>query len=384
MKLNIAVAFGGKSVEHEISILSAMQVMAAIADTYEVFPLYIAKDGNMYCEEELKSLDTYSDIEQFIHSHQSVSFVRRDANVYLIPARKQFFKKERRIDLVIPVLHGTNGEDGSFQGYVQTLGIPYTGCSVLAGAIGQDKVIMKQILQDSGLRVVPWFYWSKKEKMEENFFKKAQRLGYPLVVKPANLGSSIGIKVVHDDRELHGAMIDAYEYDRKVVIEKKIEPLREINISLLGDEEDCICSMLEEVLKQDDILSFENKYVGKNAGKGMINTSRKLPDDLQEEQVEEIQRMAKEAFQVLNASGVVRIDFLMQRDSGVIYINEINSIPGSLSYYLWQHDQMDFSTLVEKLIELAFKRKRMEEKRTYTFSSNILKEWKYGGGKMWK
>lgn len=382
MKLNIAVAFGGKSVEHEISVLSAIQVMSAISDDYEIFPLYIAKDGRMFCEEELKSLDTFSNIEQFTLQHQSVTLVRRDANVYLVPARKHFFEKERRVDLVIPILHGTNGEDGSFQGYVQTLGIPYTGCSVLAGAIGQDKVIMKQILQDSGLRVVPWFYWSRKEKMEEDFFKKAQRLGYPLVVKPANLGSSIGIKVVNNDSELHVAMMDAYEYDHKVLIEKKIEPLREINISLLGDEEHCICSMLEEVLKQDDILSFENKYIGKHANKGMINTSRKLPADISEEQIEEIQRMAKEAFYALNASGVVRIDFLMQKDSEVVYINEINSIPGSLSYYLWQKDQMNFTMLIEELIQLAFKRKRSEDKKVYSFSSNILKEWKHGGKMM--
>ncbi|MEF2783976.1 D-alanine--D-alanine ligase family protein [Erysipelotrichaceae bacterium HCN-30851] len=382
MKLNIAVAFGGKSVEHEISVLSAIQVMSAISDDYEIFPLYIAKDGRMFCEEELKSLDTFSNIEQFTLQHQPVTLVRRDANVYLVPARKHFFEKERRVDLVIPVLHGTNGEDGSFQGYLQTLGIPYTGCSVLAGAIGQDKVIMKQILQDSGLRVVPWFYWSRNEKMEEDFFKKAQRLGYPLVVKPANLGSSIGIKVVNNDSELHVAMMDAYEYDHKVLIEKKIEPLREINISLLGDEEHCICSMLEEVLKQDDILSFENKYIGKHANKGMINTSRKLPADLSEEQIEEIQRMAKETFYALNASGVVRIDFLMQKDSEVVYINEINSIPGSLSYYLWKKDQMNFTTLIEELIQLAFKRKRNEDKKVYSFSSNILKEWKHGGKMM--
>lgn len=382
MKLNIAVAFGGKSVEHEISVLSAIQVMSAISDDYEIFPLYIAKDGRMFCEEELKSLDTFSNIEQFTLQHQPVTLVRRDANVYLVPARKHFFEKERRVDLVIPVLHGTNGEDGSFQGYLQTLGIPYTGCSVLAGAIGQDKVIMKQILQDSGLRVVPWFYWSRNEKMEEDFFKKAQRLGYPLVVKPANLGSSIGIKVVNNDSELHVAMMDAYEYDHKVLIEKKIEPLREINISLLGNEEHCICSMLEEVLKQDDILSFENKYIGKHANKGMLNTSRKLPADISEEQIEEIQRMAKEAFYALNASGVVRIDFLMQKDSEVVYINEINSIPGSLSYYLWKKDQMNFTTLIEELIQLAFKRKRNEDKKVYSFSSNILKEWKHGGKMM--
>lgn len=203
MKLKIAVAFGGRSVEHEISVLSAQQVMAALdEERYEILPLYIAKDGRMFCEEELRELETFQHIEEFIADHTSVALIRRDAHTYLIPSRRKLFARDKEVDLVFPVLHGTNGEDGTFQGYLKTIGIPYVGCSVLAGAIGQDKVIMKQVLQDSGLSVVPWFFWTLHQPMEQSFFKKAQRLGYPLIIKPANLGSSVGIAVAHNDVEL--------------------------------------------------------------------------------------------------------------------------------------------------------------------------------------
>ena len=319
MKLKIAVAFGGRSVEHEISVLSAQQVMAALdEERYEILPLYIAKDGRMFCEEELRELETFQHIEEFIADHTSVALIRRDAHTYLIPSRRKLFARDKEVDLVFPVLHGTNGEDGTFQGYLKTIGIPYVGCSVLAGAIGQDKVIMKQVLQDSGLSVVPWFFWTLHQPMEQSFFKKAQRLGYPLIIKPANLGSSVGIAVAHNDVELHKSMIEAFQYDHKVVIEKVIEPLREINASVLGDEDGCRCSTLEEVVKQDEILSYDNKYSGQGKSKGMLSTSRKLPAELSDEQAEEVRTMAMDAFRALNAAGVVRIDFLMHADSSAL------------------------------------------------------------------
>ena len=384
MKLKIAVAFGGRSVEHEISVLSAQQVMAAMnEERYEILPLYIAKDGRMFCEEELRELETFQHIEEFIADHDSVSLIRRDAHTYLIPSRRRLFAKEREVDLVFPVLHGTNGEDGTFQGYLKTLGVPYVGCSVLSGDIGQDKVIIKQELQDRGLRVVPWFYWTLQQPMEQSFFKKAQRLGYPLIIKPANLGSSVGIAVAHNDVELHKSMIEAFQYDHKVVIEKVIEPLREINASVLGDEDGCRCSTLEEVIKQDEILSYQDKYHGQGKSKGMVSTSRKLPAELTEEQTEEVQRMAMDTFRSLNAAGVVRIDFLMQQDSGELYVNEINTIPGSLSFYLWEQEGLSFSAMLDELIALALQRMRREHTMIFSYDTNILRDYK-GGGKIIK
>ena len=331
----------------------------------------------------MRELETFQHIEEFIADHDSVSLIRRDAHTYLIPSRRRLFAKEREVDLVFPVLHGTNGEDGTFQGYLKTLGVPYVGCSVLAGAIGQDKVIMKQVLQDSGLRVVPWFFWTLHQPMEQSFFKKAQRLGYPLIIKPANLGSSVGIAVAHNDVELHKSMIEAFQYDHKVVIEKVIEPLREINASVLGDEDGCRCSTLEEVIKQDEILSYQDKYNGQGKSKGMVSTSRKLPAELTEEQTEEVQRMAMDTFRSLNAAGVVRIDFLMQQDSGELYVNEINTIPGSLSFYLWEQEGLSFSALLDELIALALQRMRREHTMIFSYDTNILKDYK-GGGKLIK
>ena len=383
MKLKIAVAFGGRSVEHEISVLSAQQVMAALdEERYEILPLYIAKDGRMFCEEELRELETFQHIEEFIADHTSVALIRRDAHT-LIPSRRKLFARDKEVDLVFPVLHGTNGEDGTFQGYLKTIGIPYVGCSVLAGAIGQDKVIMKQVLQDSGLSVVPWFFWTLHQPMEQSFFKKAQRLGYPLIIKPANLGSSVGIAVAHNDVELHKSMIEAFQYDHKVVIEKVIEPLREINASVLGDEDGCRCSTLEEVVKQDEILSYDNKYSGQGKSKGMLSTSRKLPAELSDEQAEEVRTMAMDAFRALNAAGVVRIDFLMHADSSALYVNEINTIPGSLSFYLWEKEGLSFPALLDELISLALQRVRREQKMIFSYDTNILRDYK-GIGKLMK
>ena len=384
MKLKIAVAFGGRSVEHEISVLSAQQVMAALdEERYEILPLYIAKDGRMFCEEELRELETFQHIEEFIADHTSVALIRREAHTYLIPSRRKIFGRDKEVDMVFPVLHGTNGEDGTFQGYLKTIGVPYVGCNVLAGAIGQDKVIMKQVLQDSGLSVVPWFFWTLQQPMEQSFFKKAQRLGYPLIIKPANLGSSVGIAVAHNDVELHKSMIEAFQYDHKVVIEKVIEPLREINASVLGDEDGCRCSTLEEVVKQDEILSYDDKYSGQGKSKGMLSTSRKLPAELSDEQAEEIRSMAMDTFRALNAAGVVRIDFLMHADSAALYVNEINTIPGSLSFYLWEKEGLPFPALLDELISLALQRVRREQKMIFSYDTNILRDYK-GSGKLMK
>lgn len=379
MKLRIAVAFGGESVEHEISILSAQQAMHAMdTERYDVIPLYIAKDGLMYTHSSFMEIETFKDITHYVERLESVSLIRREQKFFIVPSYHHILKKEIEIDMVFPILHGTHGEDGSFQGYVSTLKIPYIGCSVLGGAIGQDKVIMKQVLQDSGLPITPWFYWTLQQPLEETFFKKAQRLGYPLVIKPANLGSSVGISIVHDDIELHKAMIEAYQYDHKVVIEKAVEHLREINCSVLGNDTNCITSVLEEVMKQDDILSYDNKYSGQNKTKGMANAVRQVPAQLNDELTSEISEYAKQTFHVLNASGVSRIDFLLNDAHNEVYINEINTIPGSLSYYLWEESGVPFPELIDRLIHLALQQYRTDKKVVYSYDTNILQT--YGEG----
>lgn len=375
MKLSVIVAFGGESVEHEISILSAMQVMDALAkERYDIIPLYIAKDGRMYSDDLLCDLEMYQDMEAIQANFAEVSLVRREAHYFLIPSHHHLFRREVEVDLVFPVLHGTYGEDGCFQGYLKTLRIPYVGSSVLGAAIGQDKVIMKQLLQEEGIPITPWFHVSLYQKLDEAFFAKAKRLGYPLIIKPANLGSSVGIMTAADDTQLHKALIEAFQYDHKVVVEKLITNLQEINCSVLGDEENCITSVLEEVMKQDTILSYSDKYRGEAASKGMASASRKIPADLPEDQVQEIQRYAKLTFQILQARGVARIDFLVDRTTQEVYVNEINTIPGSLSFYLWEASAVSFSDLCDKLIAMARNSARKEHKQIHSYQTNILSE----------
>lgn len=374
MKLRVLVLFGGESVEHEISILSAHQVMEAIDhDVYEVIPLYIAKNGNMYYDITLASLDTFDDLQHISDCFMEVTLLHRNQQFFVIPVKHHMFAKEIEFDIAFPVLHGTHGEDGMLQGYLSMLKIPYVGCSVLAGAIGQDKIIMKQILEDSGLPVTPWYYWTVFKPLGDAFFRKALRLGYPLVVKPANLGSSIGIAVVNNEVELHKAMIEAYQYDPRVIIEKVVEHLREINCSVLGDETYCRASTLEEVKKKEEILSYSDKYIGENKRKGMANTPRRNPIDIDEDMTLEIKALAMETFTALCASGVSRIDFLMNDESKDLYVNEINTIPGSLSFYLWQKDGLSFSNLIDQLIAIARKRYARNKKQVFTYDTNILK-----------
>lgn len=375
MKLNVVVAFGGESVEHEISILSAMQVMQAMdSDRYEIIPLYIAKDGRMYSDELLKDLDLYQDLDEIQVAFAEVSMIRREDRLFLISSHHHFFRREVEFDMVFPVLHGTYGEDGCFQGYCKTLRAPCIGSDVLAAGIGQDKVIMKQLLQEEGIPITPWFHVSLYQKLDEAFFAKAGRLGYPLIIKPANLGSSVGIQTAQDDTQLHKALIEAFQYDHKVVVEKLLTNMKEINCSILGDEESCIASELEEVTKSDEILSYQDKYQKDGGSKGMAGTCRILPANVDEETKEEIQRYAKLTFTTLQARGVARIDFLIDEDTQDIYVNEINTIPGSLSFYLWEASGIPFSKLCDQLIELARKNARREAKQIHSYASNILKE----------
>lgn len=373
MKLRVAVVFGGESVEHEISILSAHQAMNAMDPSrYEIIPLYIAKDGRMYHDVTLSVLETFEDLEKIPGYCDEVTLLHRDQRFFIIPVKHHMFAKEKEFDMAFPILHGTHGEDGCFQGFLSTLRIPYVGCSVLGGALGQDKIIMKQVLEDSGLPVTPWFFWTLSKPLDDAFFRKAERLGYPLIVKPANLGSSIGIALVHNEVELHKAMIEGYQYDRRIVIEKAVEHLREINCSVLGDETACRTSILEEVRKQDAILSYSDKYIGSDASKGMANTARRIPADVDDDLRLEITQLAKETFTALCAAGVSRIDFLMNDESKDLYVNEINTIPGSLSFYLWERSGIPFSQLIDQLLDIARKRYARSQKQIFSYSTNIL------------
>lgn len=380
--LNVCVLFGGDSVEHEISIISAQQAMAALdRSKYTVVPLYLAKNKQFYTGPALSDITTFKDLDALVAKQTPVTVVRENHKVFLRTAG--LFPKRTEIDVVIPVVHGTHCEDGSIAGFLETLGIPYSGCDVLAGAVGQDKVVMKQILHHAGLPVVPWFWFmaAEAETSSSKISAQALGLGYPVVVKPANLGSSVGITLVQAPEELEAAIATAAQYDVKLLIEKAVHPLRELNVAVLGYLDQREASVPEEVMKGDAILSYDNKYKGSSKSKGMASANRQCPANVSKELSEHLQDLAKATFRELGSAGVARIDFLMNAETQAVYVNEINTIPGSLSFYLWEASGKPFPKLMDDLVDIAIRRTRTRQKLIFSYSTNVLSAYRPGGKK---
>ena len=385
MKLNIAVFFGGESVEHEVSIISAHQAIEALdKNKYNVIPVYVSKERKLYVSDLLKDMSNYKDLKHLISQCTQVSITSEDNRVVIRPVKPSLFgpKELGTIDVAIPVMHGTNGEDGTIQGFFEMLKVPYAGCDLYGAAIGQDKVLQKNVLSDNNLPITNWFwvYGSEMDTHQSEILDKVHRLIYPVIIKPARTGSSVGISIAHNDEEYLACFDEARQYDEKIITEKVVKPMREINCSVVGDSYSCVASVLEEVssVSQDELLSFSDKYLGgskstKSEGsKGMASTARIVPAPLTDEQTRLIQQLAKETFRVLGTSGVCRIDFLMDADTKKVYVNEINTIPGSLAFYLWQAAGVSFSELMDKLVELALDRERRRSKMTFSYETNIL------------
>lgn len=387
MKTNIGVFFGGRSTEHEISVISASQAMAAIdRDRFDVTPVYITKDGKWYTGEALLDTANYRDIPGLLQKCTQVYMrpCRGDYNLYR--TKKSLFSsdKETKLDIIIPVMHGHGGEDGSLQGVFDTIGIPYAGCGVLASANGMDKITMKQILQANDIPVVPYIWCTDREFFSDKKIvveKVEKKLGFPVIVKPADLGSSVGISAAHDADSLEVSITEAARYSSRIIIEHMVEHLQEINCSVLGEPDNYRTSVLEEPVKTGEILSYTDKYCGGSGSKGakgsMESSSRKVPADLPEKETEKIKKLAGDTFHVLSCSGVSRVDVIVDRDTRDIYVNEINTIPGSLSFYLWEASGLTFGKLMEQLVAIALKRTREAESKTLSFDQNIFS---MGGG----
>ena len=386
MKTTIGVFFGGRSTEHEISVISANQAMAAIdATKYEVVPIYIAKDGHWYTGDALTNVANYRNMKELLASCTEVYMrpVYGDYNLY--PAKRGgFFDKGKPVatlDVVIPVLHGSNVEDGIFEGVLETIGIPYAGCNTLASANGMDKITMKMILAADGIPVVDYVWFTDKQwgRTREALIERIEKeLGYPVIIKPANLGSSIGIGSAHDREQLIARIDDATRYSSRIIVEKMVKNLQEINCSVLGDCDEYETSVLEEPIKSGDFLDYGQKYMGgaKNE-RGMQASKKRIPADLPADETERIRHLAGETFRVLGCHGVGRVDVMIDADTRDIYVNEINTIPGSLSFYLWEAAGVPFNELMDCLVRLALKRKRQQETKTTSFDSNIFA---MGGG----
>lgn len=391
MKTNIGVFFGGRSTEHEISVISASQAMHAInRDKYNVTPIYISKQGKWYTGDALFDVANYRDINSLLAKCREVYMrpIYDDYNLY--KTKKPLFGTDvlTRLDVVIPVLHGSNVEDGIFEGVLQTIGIPYAGCDVLASANGMDKITMKMILQACDIPVVDYVWFTDKQwfaKRDELIAQIENKLGYPVIVKPANLGSSVGIGCAHNREELIDKVDAAEQYSTRLIVEYMVKDLQEINCSVIGDCNEYRMSVLEQPLTSQDILTYTDKYMGGTKGaKGMAASQKKFPADLPDAETKRIQFLAGETFRALSCHGVSRVDVMIEgkseRDASgcrKIFVNEINTIPGSLSFYLWEGSGLKFDEEMEHLVQLALKRKREQGMKTVSYDQNIFS---LGGG----
>ena len=379
---NLIIAFGGSSPEHEVSVLSAMQVFAAMDESdFTLVPLYITKTGKWLSGDSLKNLNNYKDLKALENSSYPVSFTKDSMGATHLTEQNKpsLFKKSTSIPVytVVCAFHGSEGENGAFQGVCEQFNVPYTGSGVLASSVGMDKVKAKQLCEANNIPVTSSldFYEHDWELHQNMILEEATLLGFPLVVKPVNLGSSIGVKKVEDNEELIEAVEVAFRYDAHLLVEVAIQPLMEINCSVLGTAEDCRASVCERPLGTTETLSFEDKYQrGAGADKGMASADRVIPADISTELTTQIQSLALHTFKTFDASGVARLDFLVNTDTQDVYFNEINTTPGSFSFYLWAKSDLTFKQLVEELIVIALKRHQAKNGRIRSYETNLLSE----------
>ncbi len=384
MKIRVGVLYGGKTTEHEVSIITAVQAMNNLnKEKYDVVPIYFTKDNDIYTGNALMDMDVYKDMSLLKRYCSNVVMYSKDG-VLILQNKKGIFKRTiKEVDIVVPCVHGYNMEDGNIEGMLEVLGIPYTGSDIYGCTVGQDKVFQKQILEAEKLPVpkYTWFYDNEYFSSEEKILDNIKKIGYPVIVKPARQGSSIGIEVAKSEEEVKIAIEEAIKYDDKILVEEIIPNMTELNCSVLGSNSYMETSVIEQVMGNDEILSFKDKYLASSSkkgaikvagSKGMASTNRIIPANISEKLTKEIEETSKKAFRALGASGVVRIDYLYNKKSNKYYVNELNSIPGSLSFYLWTPLNKEYDELLDDMINIAVKRFKNKLKKTSKFESNIL------------
>ncbi|WP_416197561.1 MAG: D-alanine--D-alanine ligase [Sporanaerobacter sp.] len=385
MKKKVGVIFGGRSVEHEVSVITGIQIMENIdREKYDIVPIYINKEGRWLTGDSLFKFENFK--ENNLKDLKEIVFTpfHDDHKFYSHPNEKGglFSNKKivENIDVIFPALHGTNGEDGTIQGLFELMNIPYVGGGVLTSSVGMDKILMKDVFKANALPVVDymWFYRSEWEEDKEKVLKNIEnKLKYPLFVKPANLGSSVGISKAVDSESLDRAIEVAIRYDRKIIIEKAVENPREINCAVMGYDNKLMVSLCEEPLGFNELLSYEDKYVKSNM-KGAKGERRRIPADIGEAKTKEIEEIAMKAFHSIDGRGNARIDFLLDEENNV-YINEINTMPGSIAYYLWEGKGISFKELVNRMIDIGLKAHEDKNKNMYSYDVDLFNKIQFGG-----
>jgi len=389
MKKQIGVIFGSRSCEREVSIISAVQLMRfADSEKYDIIPVYIDEHGSWYTGDPLKEIRSYQPFRPDMNGIVKVFPDLSSNSGALLSVSKGtgLFAKEKveiaaRVDVFIIVMHGMNGEDGTLQGLLELANIPYTSTGVAGSALGMDKIMMKQFFRGANLPVLPGEWFTRREfnadckAIQE---KVKSSLGFPVFVKPANLGSSIGVSRADNEEELKDSLELAFEYDRRVLVEKGLEKPIELNCSVLGYDGELLASPIEMPLNQDEFLDFRDKYLGGGGSKGMASLSRVLPAPIEDNLKNSIQEMSKQIFRLMDCKGVVRIDYMFDRVGEKLYITEINTIPGSLAFYLWEKDGLPYTKLIDRMIECAEKAHADKNHSNYAYTSDILKSASFG------
>jgi D-alanine-D-alanine ligase len=384
----VLVIFGGRSPEHDVSIVSAIASVIKpleLSGQYTVEPVYISKDGAWYWDDELKNISLYrsGEIDRLMQKSAS-PWLELDGGLQLVKQLSLGRLQKRRIDIVFPVMHGSHGEDGSLMGLLEMAGVPYVGCDVPSSALAMDKVLAKQVALANNLPTGTWVWLTKHELQSDlNGVKdKIKPLRYPLFVKPAHAGSSIGITKVMSESELENALEVAAHYDSKIIVEEAVQNLIEVTLPIMGNSQLTPALLEQPLTNVDEFFDFDTKYMnggkkkmpGKKGGKlgahGYSNLPAKLPDDL----YQKAESLGLDVYRALGCSGIARVDMLIDSKTQTVYFNEVNPMPGSLYAHNWRAAGVSGTELVKKLIDLAVERHVKTEKIQTSFSTNYLKQ----------
>ena len=383
----IAVIFGGKSAEHDVSIITAHTPIIdslLASGQFDVWPVYITKEGKWYADKAMNDIGFFKDPDYEAKLAKQKP-VRLSFEKGLDLVWSGVLSKSVHIDVVFPSMHGTYGEDGSLMGVLRMAGVPFVGCDIFASAVAMDKVLTKQVVAAEGMPVVPyaWFTRADWAKGKDALLAKIKALHAPYFVKPVHLGSSIGIAKVREDKELENAIEVALHYDDKVLVEEGIEPLLEITLPIMGNDEPRTAEC-ERPLNKTEFFDFSDKYLsgGKKGGKGSAGVNAQyseVPANIGDQMTKKIKDLGVRVYKTLGCTGIARVDFLVNADTNDVYVNEVNTLPGSLYHHNWKKAGVSNMELVLGLVKLAEERFAATSNTTYTFQSDILK--KVGGPK---
>lgn len=376
----LLVAFGGISPEHEVSVITAHQAIAALEEsTYQITPLYITKNGRWMTGENLLDLKNFEDLNKLEDNCTPCSFAQNElGQPVLLEQKSGFFSKQKSTPIyaVLNAFHGSTGENGSFQGACEMFNIPCTGSGVMASAIGMDKVMAKNICRSHEIPVAGGVDFVEKNWIDDqkSIVNEIESLEYPVIVKPVHLGSSIGVEVVKDQEALILAVESAFKYDDHLLVEKVVTPLMEINCSVLGSSREQRTSVCERPLGKEELLSFQDKYMNDQEAKGMASADREIPANIPNDLTSAIQKTSIEVFKLLSCSGLARLDFLVNEKTHQYYFNEINTIPGSFSFYLWKESDITFKDLLLELVDIAVEDQNQKARRIQSYDTNLLSQ----------